>query len=642
MTGIDTPARFALFVCGLVLTAGVGGVPALDPGGDTNARSAGDAEPLATETTESSGTGDAEAPSPGGTESSGTESTDLPVAGGGSSSTAAIPAGGATQLGELFQEPSDTVGEPELAVALADPVVEPGTETTVELTIVNTGQIEAGSSLDEATATARGLALTVDDDEAPVEVADGTAAVGSLPPGESVTVPLSVTAPASADGDEGELDVEVEYTYTEIDDDNEADDETDTDEFDVDIEVGDRSRFAIEDAETDAQVGTDGLVEVELENVGAADAENVRVTARSPTGGVTIGAGSGGAAARGDDTEARAGANGDTENGNADIPTNGNGGASQSAAFVGDLDEDDDETVRFDSRIDPEVGVESYLLEVRVVYEDEDGILRESATLATAVEPTGAQTFSLETVNSTLEVGDSGTITARLRNTGPAAVETPVVRADPASDRIDIGEGRVAVDDLDENESATVSFETEVSGEADPGPRPVTFTVEYGVGDDRLESDPFVRRVAVGDEESAFTITAPDAEVPAGTTESVRLNVTNNRAEELSNINVFLYPDGPLDVDSDEAFISDLDPGESETITVDLSVDEGAEQRAYPLEVDVRYDTETDDDLISQVYQVPIEVTEPPDDNGLLPSLVSALGVAALLVGGAVAVRRRQ
>ena len=604
MTGVDRPARLVIVVCVLLVTAGIGvGAPALP----------------------------ADEP---------TGSTAL--------DTAAAPIGGTAQLSEtLFRRPSDTVSEPEIDVALADPVVEPGTETTVELTVVNTGQIEAGSTLDEETATARGVTVTVDDEDAPVGVDGETTAIGSIPPGESVTVPLSVTAPASADGDDGELDVEIEYTYTEIDEDTDADDfdeddiaddETDTEEFDVDIEVDDSSRFEIEDTDTDVQVGTDGVVDVELENVGEGDAENVRVTARSPTGGVTIGAGSGGGTVTGVDARGRANGNG---NGNASVSERADR-STESAAFVGDLDEDEDETVSFDTRIDPELSVESYLLEVTVVYEDEDGILRESPPLATAVEPTGAQTFELDGVDSSLEVGESGTITATLENTGPEAVGTPVVSADPASDRIDIGESQVAIEDLDEDESANISFDAAVSGEADPGPRPVTFTVEYGLDDERLDSDPFVRRVPVRPEEPAFTIDAVDAEVPAGTTQTVQLNVTNNGNERLSNINVFLYPDGPLDVDSDEAFISELDAGESETIAVDVSVDEGADQRAYPLEVDFRYDTEIDDDLISQVYQVPITVTEPPDNDGLLPSLLSLAGVAAVLVGGIVVVRRRR
>jgi len=594
MTGADVPSRFLLVVvCCLALTASTaGGYSASQP----------------------------------------TEQTaGIPPA------TATVPTDGAAQLGELFERPGDTVGEPELAVALADPVVEPGTETIVDLTIVNTGRIERGAELDEATATARGVTVEIDDDEAPVEVETVEAAVGSVPPGESVTVPVSVTAPASADGEEGELDVDVEYTFTEIDEDGEADDETDTDEFDVDIEVGERSRFEIDNAETDAQVGTDGTVDIELENVGEADAENVRVTARSPTGGVTIGAGSGGGTATGVDTPQQPDGNG---GGNASLSERADM-STESAAFVGELDEDEDETVSFDSRIDPDLSVESYLLELTVVYEDEDGILRESATLATAVEPTGAQTFELDGVDSTLEVGESGTITATLENTGPEAVDTPVVRAEPASDRIDIGEDQVAVADLDENESANVSFEADVSGQADSGPRPVTFTVEYGVDDERLDSDPFVRRVPVRAEEPAFSVTAPDAEIPAGTTETVRLNVTNNRGERLSNINVFVFPDGPLAVDSDEAFIAELEPGESETVAVEVTVDETASQREYPLEVDFRYDTETDDDLISQVYQVPITAAEPPEDDGLLPSLAS-LGIVVLLVGGAVVIRRRR
>lgn len=541
---------------------------------------------------------------------------------------------------DLFEE---RVGEPTLAVFLTDRTVTSGTETTVELTIVNTGRIKRGSSLDTETATARGVSITVDDEDAPVDVLTGETGVGSIPPGEAVTVPVTVIAPASADGESGELDVDIEYTYTEID--SAADDETESDSFDAPITVREGSRFEIQDADTDVQVGTDGTVEVEIENVGEADADNVRVTARSPTGGVTVGAGNSGAEATGpeQDTDAtqQNGANGPTADNSGTPPPTASESAStaESGAFLGELDEDDSEEVRFDTRIDPDLTVERYLLELTVVYEDEDGILRESPPLATAVEPTSSQTFAIEDVNSTLAVGESGTITAELENTGPEDVETPVVRADPASERIDIGESRVALDDLEDDDSAEIVFEADVSGQADPGPRQVTFTVEYGANGDRLESDPIVRRVEVVSDQPAFTISAPDGEIPAGTTETVRLNVTNNRAETVSNVNVFLYPDGPLSVGTDEAFIAELEPGESETIAVEVSVDETASQRAYPLEVDARYDTETDKDLISEVYQVPVTAAEPPPDDGLLPSFLSLIGLTMIVVSVAVAVR---
>lgn len=550
------------------------------------------------------------------------------------------------QLSDRFKEPSETVSEPKLEVFLSNPTVEPGAETTIELTVLNTGSIERGSTLDEETATARGVVVTVDSDDAPVEAATTDSAIGSIPPGEAVTVPVSVTAPASADGDSGELDIEVEYTYTEYQSD-EADDETDTDSFDVEIEVSQQSLFEIEDTDTDTQVGTDGTVEVEIGNTGDEDAEDARVSAQSPTGGVTIGAGNGGSTATGPHdpettSEGNDGESPEVEQETTRAPTNGDSITDGSAAFLGDIDSGDDETVSFDTRISSDVSVESYLLEVTVTYEDENGILRESSTLAAAVEPTAGQTFDLSDPNSTLKVGGSGTITAELENTGPEDLDTPVVRAEPASDRIDIGESQVAINDLEEDESTEITFQADVSGEADPGPRPVRFTVEYGASGERLDSDPFVRRVAVGAEQPAFNITADEAEIPAGTTETVRLTVTNNREETLSNINVFLYPDGPLSVDSDEAFIAELDPGESETVTADVSVDEAASQRAYPLEADVRYDDETDEDLISQVYQIPITVTEPLDDDGFLPSLVSVAGLVAILMGGVVLTRRRR
>lgn len=539
---------------------------------------------------------------------------------------------------DLIEAPDDTVSEPQLDVFVAEPVVEPGTETTVEISILNTGQIEAGTTLDSETATARGVRVTVDDDDAPLTVTSGETTAGSIPPGEVATVPVSVTVPESAGGDSGEVSVDVEYTYTTYDDDGTATDETDTESADIDIDRREQSQFDIDDADTDAQVGTDGTVEVDLENVGSDDAEAVRVTAQSPTGGVTFGPANGGAASGPQDDASTRSDDQPPANSEADTGPE----STSSAAFVGDLDSDETETVAFDTQIDRDVGVESYLLELQVVYEDGDGILRESPTLATAVEPTAGQTFEISDLTSSLEVGERGTITATLENTGPEDVETPVVRAEPASERIDITESSVAVDDLDEDETATISFDADVSGQADAGPRQLTLTVEYGIDGDRLESDPFVERVDVADEQRAFTITADNAEIPAGTTQTVELNVTNNRAERLSNLNVFLYPDGPISVDTDEAFIPELEPGEIETVAVDVTVDEGASQRAYPLDVDIRYDDETDDDRISQRYQVPVTADEPPPDGGLLPSVAPVVGMVALLVGATAAIRWRQ
>jgi len=77
-------------------------------------------------------------------------------------------------------------------------------------------------------------------------------------------------------------------------------------------------------------------------------------------------------------------------------------------------------------------------------------------------------------------------------------------------------------------------------------------------------------------------------------------------------------------------------------VSVEVSVAEGASQRAYPIDVDIRYDDETDDDRISQLYQVPITAAEPPPDDGWVPSLVSLGGLTALIVGATAVIRWRQ
>jgi hypothetical protein len=240
-------------------------------------------------------------------------------------------------------------------------------------------------------------------------------------------------------------------------------------------------------------------------------------------------------------------------------------------------------------------------------------------------------------------VGYSGSIAGTITNDGPRTVDEAVLVAEPQSTRVTLGESRYALPDLEPGDSTEFSFEADVSGQADPGPRQVRFTVEY-MGEDATLTDESTARIEVAPRQPEFAIEADDPVVPAGETRRITFEITNQRPETLSSINAGLYADDPISPVTDEAFVDELEPGESTDIWFEVSASGSAGVRTYPVELDFRYDDERGNDRISDVTQYPLEVSEPVDDGGGPPigTIVLGILVLAVVVGGAVWYRGRQ
>jgi hypothetical protein len=498
-------------------------------------------------------------------------------------------------------------GSPALQLFASQRTVPSGAESTVTLDILNTGEMVFGNQLDPRITTARGLTLEVDDSDVPIEFDDGRTVVGDVSTAASpVQVPLDVTVPDDVPDGEYEVEVTADYRYTFeiIPEFNDHKDRTGTETFDVTIVVDDGARFAIVETETDAQVGGGGDVTATLRNVGDERARDAIVTGTTTGSGAVIGDGS-------------------------------------ADAFVGDWAPGENRTVTFDSTIAPSFGSGAYALVTSVDYRDPDGIGATSPTSRAGVVPVPEQSFSLDGVDGTLEVGYSGTVSGTLTNEGPLAVDDAVLIADPQSDRVTVGERRYALPVVPAGESVEFSFDADVSGSAAPGPRQFRFTTEYTNGDATISVDE-TRRIEVAPRQPEFALTADNVTVPAGETRQIAFEITNQRPETLSSINAGLYADSPLSAPNDEAFVDELAPGESTEITFEVAAASGASVETHPIELDFRYDDERGNDRISDVTQYPVSVTEPTDDGGL--PLVP-LGVGLLLVvagvGAFILYRRR-
>ena len=532
---------------------------------------------------------------------------------------------------------AQATGSPEFEVYASENVVEPGEETTVPITFENEGQVtEEGDEAEEAAVTeARGVTAELDSGDAPISVDSGEAQIGSVPQEQTTTESFDVTVDGDATPGTYELPVEFTYTYTpEVDGDEEADEVTETTTETVEIEIDESSRFEIESATSDANVGDSGDSTLDITNTGPDDASEAVVTLSAPDG--TL-----------------------------DIP-------SQSTdIYIGDWDAGETQAIDFTTELSDDALAQEYTIEATVDYVDESGNDQTSPALRTGL-PTGEQQdFSVNNVQSDLWVGEDGAVTAEITNEGPNQADNVVLLLEDGGDeQLDIlgdlgGEGpsvglgenvesqetQYAVGNLDAGESAQFEFPLAVSSEADAGPREAEVTTRYRTpAGDVQTSDPFDMSVEIADERDIFTVGSSDldadvetddtvvddeeeageATFESGETDTMAIEVTNDYDQTLTNVRAQTFTDDPLSIDDDEVFIPEIEPGETEVLQFDLEVEEEADPQSYPVEIDFQYDDEDDTDQLSDTYQVPVTVGEPADD-GLLWVTVIVVGLIVLL-----------
>ncbi|WP_144921005.1 COG1361 S-layer family protein [Halorubrum salsamenti] len=502
---------------------------------------------------------------------------------------------------------SQVRGSPDIDMFLSQPTVPSGGESTVTVDLLNSGEMQMGNQLDPRVTTARSVKVEAEAEDDRLSVTSGEAAIGDVPTGVPTAVPISVSVPD--DVSDGEYDIEVtaryRYTRTIVPSQDNHYDSPGTESVDVTIVVDDGARFAILDTETDAQVGGSGDVTATLRNVGDEAARDAVVTGTATGSGAVI------------------------------------GGDGSGEAFVGNWEPGENRTVTFDSTVSPDFGGGAYAFVSTVDYRDRDGIEETAPSSRAGVVPAPEQSFSVEDVEGTLEVGYSGTVSGTLANEGPLDVDDAVLVADPQSQRVSLGESRYALPDIPAGESVEFSFDADVNGNADPGPRQFRFTTEYTSGDSTIAVDE-TRRIEVAPRQPEFDLVADNTTVPAGETRRISFEITNQRPETLSSINAGLYADSPLSAPNDEAFVDELEPGESTDIWFEVSAAPGASVETHPIELDFRYNDERGNDRISDVSQYPIEVTESTDDGGLpITALVVGLLVVVAGAGAVVWYRRR-
>lgn len=512
-------------------------------------------------------------------------------------------------------ESETVIGSPDIDLSVQDNRIQPGESQRVTIQISNSGEIRrAGSAnLERRVQTARNLRLEVDERRLPneIELRSGPALVGSLP--EGAGQPVSFTFEVSEDIGPGRynIPVEISYDFTRVAE-RTAGGVTRYTDFsrerneDIRLIVEDDAVFSASTVRSDVVVGDTGEFEVRLENKGSRAAYQPRVTISSEEGGVFFGGLESGAPSKtvGTDTIEP--------------------GETQTVSVTAGASDD----------LDPGM----YPVDINVKYDTEGGVERDSRTMSTLLNTVHEQSFNVSDIESTLRVGEDGDLTGEITNEGPRVVKNAVVVFQPESRNINPKDGEYAVGELSPGESVEFDYRISVNSETEAGPRQSSVQVQYRNpnGDQRV-SDSVDIEYNVGEERDEFELES-DLSVEAGSSESAEIEITNIDNQTLTDIQAKMFTNDPLSSGDDEAFVSELEPGESETIVFGLSAGGGATEKTYPVSVDFRYDNERGDTKISDTYRVPVSVntSEESSSSALIIVALVVLGAAGWLLRGRI------
>jgi len=512
----------------------------------------------------------------------------------------------------VAQSQEQVIGKPNVDVYVPNNQVTPGEETTLDVYLSNDGElIQDGSTVwvDRVT-TARGTVVELSARDSPIDVQTEAIPVGNVPTGTAGPVQISLTVPEGTPPGAYEVPVEVSYSYTRIvtlgSGEPEFSESTFSGDQTITIRVVDAPRFEVVDTQSTTQIGDRGEVTMTVRNVGTEPARDARVSVASSSDELSFG----------------------TESNSAD-------------SFVGSWRPGETKQVTYALSATEDAIQREYSLTATIDYTDTDGVRQTAPELVTGVTPRDEQSFSLSDLDSTLRVGQEGTISGTVTNDGPATVYEPVLVVSGGSQNLDFTETEYALSSLSAGDSQSFSFEVDVSDAASAGRQQFSFDVNYQneAGDDRT-STTLRRAVTVETRRDRFTVEPVESTLERGGSDTVTLRLTNNGAEPLSEVSVKTYFTDPLSSSDDEAFVPSLDPGESAEIQVAASAGNDALTKQYPMSADIQYTTPDGDTELSNTYKVAIDVVAADGGGGGLP-LPAIFGVVAVAAVGIVVWRRR-
>ncbi|MFC6613968.1 COG1361 S-layer family protein [Halopenitus salinus] len=271
-----------------------------------------------------------------------------------------------------------------------------------------------------------------------------------------------------------------------------------------------------------------------------------------------------------------------------------------------------------------------YPARFRLSYENENGNPEESAVRTGAVPITGGPAFAYEAETEDLYVDSIGAVTVTVTNTGDRTARDARAVLEPI-EPFSLLSSRASLGTLEPGESATARFKLEATDRTVPQEYPLTLSVVHD--DDHanpVESEPQSVGVTVEPEREFAVVETTD--LTAGSTETVDVTVRNVGGGTLRNAEVRINANSPFETDDDTAYVGDLEPGETATVSYTVSTDAAATPKTYAVDATIKHDNAFGETVVTDVESAPVTVT-PSESRLPLVGGVALIVIIVLAVG---------
>ncbi len=233
-----------------------------------------------------------------------------------------------------------------------------------------------------------------------------------------------------------------------------------------------------------------------------------------------------------------------------------------------------------------------------------------------------------------LNAGAEGYVNLTIRNAGTEDGTKAVVKISRnGNSPVTPVDSSVYIGDFPVGKTIACSYKVAVSKDADKQSYPVDVVVEYQNREgDYVTSRSETVGILVGGKADFAIISAP-AEMHPGNHKTITVEYRNTGDTTIYSAQARISAVDPFSSNEDIAFIGELKPGESKSVTFDLSVDRTATIKQYGLDSEIRYRDALDNTHISDIMKVSVEVTATKGIETIVSNPIYLSLIAAAIIG---------
>jgi hypothetical protein len=240
----------------------------------------------------------------------------------------------------------------------------------------------------------------------------------------------------------------------------------------------------------------------------------------------------------------------------------------------------------------------------------------------------------LEAVPENLSVGTEGYLNLKLRNVGFEDGKKATVRIiRSGTSPVIPTDSSVYIGDFPRNGTVACRYKVAISDNAEKQTYPVDIAVTYENGEgDIVTSAPDTVGVPV-EGKNSFKVVSDLITLSPGSENSVAVKYQNTGGTVAYHAEARLSAVDPFSSADNNAYLGDLNPGDTGTAHFRLSTDSGAAAKNYTLDTEVRYRDALDNSQVSDTFKVNISLAPPAQYTGFTGFILPGIAIAALVIG---------